>query len=163
MLYRFTFRTIAPTYQDAATDEYVDISEICRKLSQKWMQKICQDKAADKFFGLRLQRFWLIQEDKFEIISDKIGSVTKSLFARIKKANIKDNTPIVQCEIGKEKSPFGLCDVAVKLDYNLLAVWVVVSNENDKAFLAKQVRAIKAFIEHAIGDTEDIPAFYENR
>lgn len=75
------------TYQDAYTDQYVDLSKICPMLSREWSKQICYGKLkpyTDN--GLAIRRFTLVENDAFNALdSHSIGGYKESLPSVLKK------------------------------------------------------------------------------
>ncbi|WP_342597508.1 hypothetical protein VKI21_03900 [Cyanobacterium aponinum UTEX 3222] len=140
--------------QDAQTDTYISMPELCPMLSQQWAKEICLNRDSP-VFGEYLRSFTLMNSDylKYADIS-WIGNTKKSAGELVRELELEIGQPQRVCPNEENGQPSSLCVATLKLDNDLLAVWIVTRSQGLRG-LTKDSEAIQTLVELWTDDATD--------
>ncbi|WP_238154277.1 hypothetical protein [Synechococcus elongatus] len=142
------------TFQNTKLDRWFDIPQLCGQLTQRWARQQC---TGPSLFQDNLRRFTLIKQESLPRVNSLglIGGQKEPIRQVVQRMEFIGNDPTADCaEDGQ-----GLCTVAMQLEGNVLAVWVVAIADVDS--IKRQAIAIQAFLRYAAGKEENYEALTE--
>ena len=137
-------------------------NKLCPQLPQQWARESCLE-FGENALGIKTSRFSLIHPDHIALLENRFISINGSLeseAAVIKRLDLTKNDPQRACGKDENGNPTSLCMTTLRLDENLLAVWIT-SRGKTMADLRQESQLIKAFIKHGISEPENYPALKE--
>ncbi len=133
-------------------------NELCPKLPQQWARVSCLD-FGKNILGTTTSRFSLIHPDHVAVLDNHFININGSYQSKataIEGLDLIENKPQFACGKDEKGNPSSLCVVAIRLNDNLLAVWIFHEKGIDK--IKQESELIKTFIQHGISKPENYPA-----
>jgi hypothetical protein len=146
-------------FKDSKKEGRIYMPNFCPKLSQKWAKQRCNGQLI-KLSNLSdfPDRFDLIDPLHINYLDISwIGGAQKNTGEFVRELNLKIGKPQRVCGLDKNGNPLSLCVAALKLENDLLAVWIVTRREGIEKVI-RDGAAIKAFVKFGISETENYPA-----
>lgn len=145
------------SFRDSLADDYIEIPELCEKLSQQWAKTICNYRLSHAGLGTIPRNFSIIEESKSSLLgSGEWCGDAACEGSAAEKIHLNDNNPNFFCGNDENGAPLSLCNVAVRVDENIIAMWIVPRTDTNQ--ISAEAQAIKAFVRFAIGESEDFSA-----
>jgi hypothetical protein len=133
-------------------------NELCPKLPQKWARTSCPEFGKNPL-GISINRFTLIHPDHIAVLeSHHLGGSRQNQADLVRNLDSIKHYPQRSCGKDKNGNPSSLCVVALQLDKNLLAVWVV-TRKREMEEIRQHSKAIQALVNYGITTKENYPAF----
>ncbi len=131
-------------------------NEFCPKLPQKWARTSCLE--GENPLGISIHRFTLIHPDHIAILENHyLGGTLENQADLVRSLDSIKNSPQRACGKDKNGNPGSLCVVALRLNNNLLAVWIVTRKLRMEE-IRQHSKAIQALVKYGISEKEDYPA-----
>lgn len=129
-------------------------------LSQTWVRISCTSLGQHSPLRgiLRIRRITLLHPKHIAVLNNEwIAGSTKNEADLVRSLNLLEKKPQRVCGRDESGEPASLCVAALRLENDLLAVWLV-GRESGIEELVRDSSAIKAFIKYGISETENYPA-----
>ncbi|WP_338441143.1 hypothetical protein VZG28_09940 [Synechococcus elongatus IITB4] len=139
------------TFKNTKLDRWFDIPQLCGQLTQRWARQQC---TGPSLFQDNLQRFTLIEAESLTRVNSLglIGGQKEPIREVVQRMQLVGTDPTTDCAADGQ----GLCTVAMRLEGNVLAVWIVAIA--DVGSIQRQAIVIQAFLEYAAGKEENYEA-----
>jgi hypothetical protein len=146
-------------FRDSKNDERIYMPNFCQMLSQKWAKQRCNDELIRRSTLSDFPNYFDLIDPLYINYLDIswIGGAQKNTGAFVRELNLKIGKPQRVCGLDKNGNPLSLCVAALKLENDLLAVWIVTRKEGMEKVI-QDGAAIKAFVKFGISETENYPA-----
>lgn len=139
------------TFKNTKLDRWFDIPQLCEQLTQRWARQQC---TGPSLFQDNLRRFTLIEAESLTRVNSLglIGGQKEPIREVVQRMQLVKTEPTVDCAADGQ----GLCTVAMRLEGNVLVVWIVAIA--DVGSIQRQAIAIQAFLKYAAGKGENYEA-----
>ncbi|ABB56067.1 hypothetical protein [Synechococcus elongatus] len=136
------------TFKNLKLDRWFDIPQLCEQLTQRWARQQC---TGPSLFQDNLRRFTLIKQESLPRVNSLglIGGQKEPIRQVVQRMEFIGDDPTADCADDGQ----GLCTVAMQLEGNVLAIWVVAIADVNS--IQRQAITIRAFLKYAAGKEEN--------
>lgn len=136
--------------------ETASVETICPKLNRKWARSVCDNPWAPLRRALPENPFYLVDDRKMDAFDQHLTVGYERVSDHLRAMDLRAGSVSVVCDRTPATTP-RFCTAAMTVDRHLAAVWTVWDEEGESAarMAARQGRAVRAFVRHALGPRED--------
>lgn len=139
--------------KDTRADAWVPTTGLCPLLRQRWASTLCSESLIDGVHAFEPRSFMLVDEALLLRYRAQLKGSDADVADAIAQLQPIASDPEVHCRTADMP-----CIAVMRVDGDLLAVWWTGIGQTDRATLAKAGRAIRALIEHGMGEREQYDA-----